>query len=89
VGGEGNLANMDLIRQGTQDVSIGIPSQWLGYAAADALNRAFAGQATKVDSGLGFLIIDKDHNLPAQGQLWAPPVDFADAYRKAWAGGGA
>lgn len=89
VGGEGNVENMDLIRDGAQAVSVGVPAEWLGWAGADTLNRIFAGEDKPVDEGLGFSIIDKDHNLPsAAGTLWQPQIDFKSAYKKVWAGSG-
>lgn len=85
-GGEGNLENMELIRDGTQDVAVGVPPVWLGWAGADTLNRLFAGETEQPDQGIGFMYITKDRNLPEPGKPWEPSIDFRAAYKKLWAG---
>jgi len=85
MGGEGNPENMPLIADGVQDVAIGVPMKWLGWAAADALNRIFAGEQPVAES-LGYQIIDKDHGLPADASAWVPSVDYEAAYTKVWTG---
>jgi len=94
MGGEGDPANLDLIRSGGgQDAAVGTPSPWEAYAAMDGLNRLFAGEdPTKVKTGIGLQIIDKDHNLPASGPFRPigrdrKPIDFERLYAKAWAAG--
>lgn len=88
VGSEGYIPNMDLIRQGIQTASIAVPAEWLGWAGADALNRVLAGETTIPDQGLGFTVIDKDHNLPPKGQNWSPGIDFKAAFERNWSGQG-
>jgi ribose transport system substrate-binding protein len=84
VGGEGFKPNMDIIRGGgsEQDAGNGMPSEWMGWAAVDALNRVFAGKPN-VDSGIGNRVFDATHNVPASG-AYDPGVDFKAAYRKIW-----
>lgn len=83
MGGEGQSANVDLVRAGKQQTAgIGIPVEWEGYAAIDTLNRLFHGEQG-VSSGIGLQVFDRDHNLPESG-AYAPPVDFRAAYRAAW-----
>ena len=36
------------------------------------------------DSGIGYKMIDRDHNLPPAGQGYEPSVDYKAAYKKAW-----
>lgn len=88
VGSEGYIPNMDLIRQGIQTASIAVPAEWLGWAGADALNRVLAGETEIPDQGLGFTVIDKDHNLPPKGKNWSPGIDFKAAFERNWSGQG-
>lgn len=84
IAGEGFEANLDLIREGgTQDAALAIPSDWTGWAAADVLNRLFAGEAEIPDSGIGWTLIDAEHNLPASGP-YHPEHDFESAFRDIW-----
>ncbi|MBL5973674.1 MAG: hypothetical protein D3X82_07905 [Candidatus Leucobacter sulfamidivorax] len=88
IGGEGYDANLELIRSGLQPVSIAFSFPWIAWGQADALNRVFADGADVVqpDQGGGFQAIDIDHNLPAEGESWEPPVDFRAAYTQIWKG---
>jgi ribose transport system substrate-binding protein len=83
MGGEGFEPELDLLRagQGVNAVNIA-PSDWTGWAAIDTLNSLFNG-TPPADSGLGWQLVDKDHNLPASGPF-VPDVDFKAAYKKAW-----
>lgn len=87
-GGEGLPPNFDLIRQGVQTFSVAIPYTWVYWGLADTLNRVFAGQdpATFPNQGAGWQFVDKDHNLPAEGQSYEPPVDYQAAYKAIWSG---
>lgn len=79
---EGNVATMDLVRNGEVAAGIGIPIEWEGYAGVDALNRVFQDDPV-VTSGIGLQVYDKEHNTPASGG-YVPPIDFRAAYAKAW-----
>jgi ribose transport system substrate-binding protein len=83
MGGEGFQPELDLLRNnhGINAVNL-TPSDWTGWAAVDSLNSFFIGQQP-ADSGLGQVLIDKNHNLPASGP-YVPPIDFKAAYKKAW-----
>jgi ribose transport system substrate-binding protein len=83
MGGEGFQPELDLLRtgKGLNAVNI-VASDWTGWAAIDTLNSLFLGQPP-ADSGLGWQLADKDHNLPASGPF-VPQVDFKAAYKKAW-----
>jgi ribose transport system substrate-binding protein len=84
IGGEGFPSNVQLIRDNKgQDAANAFPSKWTGYAAVDSLNSLFHGDKPQ-DSGIGYKLIDKEHNLPAAGQGYEPTVDYKAAYRKAW-----
>jgi ribose transport system substrate-binding protein len=86
VGAEGNPPNMDHIRAGEQTSSSFIPYGWYQWAMADTFNRIFAGE--DIDSlpsqGGGYMYIDKDHNLPAEGQPVELPIDYKAAYNAVW-----
>jgi ribose transport system substrate-binding protein len=83
MGGEGFGPELDLIRtdKGCSAVNV-ISSDWVGWAAADTLNSLFLGQ-TPADSGIGWTLADKTHNIPASGDF-VPPIDYKAAYKKAW-----
>jgi ribose transport system substrate-binding protein len=84
IGGEGFPSNLRLIRDKKgQDAANGFPAEWNGWAAVDGMNHVFHGQKA-VDSGIGWQLIDREHNLPAPGKPYTPPVDFKTAYKKAW-----
>jgi len=83
MGGEGFQPELDLLRNdhGINAVNL-TPSDWTGWAAVDSLNSFFLGQQP-ADSGLGQVLVDKNHNLPASGP-YIPTIDFKAAYKKAW-----
>lgn len=83
IGGEGYAANLDLIRSGgTQTAAAAWSVSWAEWSLADTLNRLFAGQAPAT-AGVGFTLIDKDHNLPASGADFEK-VDYRQAYKAIW-----
>jgi len=64
-GVEGFAPNLKLIAAGGPDnFAIGSAALWEGWAAADGLNRIFAG-APQVDAGIGLEAIDKTHPSPS------------------------
>jgi ribose transport system substrate-binding protein len=83
MGGEGFAPELDLIRQGKGVSAVNIiASDWVGWASVDSLNSVFDGQQP-VDSGIGWALADRTHNLPAAGP-YVPGIDFKSAYKKAW-----
>jgi ribose transport system substrate-binding protein len=58
------------------------PSDWTGWAAVDTMNSRFTGKPA-ADSGLGWQLVDKGHNLTSNGPF-VPAVDFKSIYKKAW-----
>lgn len=88
---EGLASSIALIRKGTQTMDAGSPAGWVGWAAIDGLNRIFAGQPD-VDSGIGLQTIDKDHNLPPEGEAYdgnvgpdgKPLQDYKAIYTQSW-----
>jgi ribose transport system substrate-binding protein len=84
IAGEGFPSNITLIRDNKgQDAANAFPAQWTGYASIDTLNSVFHGQKPQ-DSGLGWKLIDREHNLPPPGKGYEAARDFRGAYRKAW-----
>lgn len=84
IAGEGFPSNIQLIRDNKgQDAANAFPAQWTGYAAIDTVNSVLHGEKPQ-DSGIGYKLIDRDHNLPSKGEGYAPAVDFKAAYKKAW-----
>jgi ribose transport system substrate-binding protein len=83
MGGEGFNDELNLLRnhQGVSAVMIS-PSDWTGWAAVDTLNSLFRGEDPAY-SGLGWQLVDEQHNLPSSGP-WQSPVDFEQIYLKAW-----
>jgi ribose transport system substrate-binding protein len=83
IGGEGSKPNMDLIRGNAgQDAIIGLSAPWVAWAAVDELNRVVNKQPA-VDEGIGFQIIDREHNLPATG-AFEPKTPWKANYLKLW-----
>ncbi len=85
MGGECSGANVELIRTGRQQhACTGYPFSVFGWSAVDGLNRIFAKQQP-VDAGLGVQLVDKDHNLPARGEVFLGPLkDFRAQYARIW-----
>ena len=87
IGNEGFAATQELIRQGVTSAAVGIYVPWMGWSAADALNRIFNGQTTIPNQGLGYHLITKA-NVPAAGTVWAPTLNYQAAFKKIWAAKG-
>jgi ribose transport system substrate-binding protein len=84
--GEGSIEANELIRsEGGITDGLGLPLNWLGWASADEINRYFAGEPASPE-GIGFQVIDKEHNLPEAGENYTPEVDYKSAYEKVWGG---
>lgn len=84
MGGDGLPSNMDLIRNGTETAAVAFPHEWTGWASIDTLNRVFAEPGERIpDSGIGWTLIDKEHNLPASGPF-EPEQDFKASYKQVW-----
>jgi ribose transport system substrate-binding protein len=82
MGGEGFHTELDFLRQGKITAVNVISSEWEGWAAVDTLNSLFRKEKP-VDSGIGFTLTDKSHNLPASGD-YVPTIDFKTEFKKAW-----
>lgn len=88
-----NLPVIDMIRKGELDAAAENPLEWCGWVAIDQLAEYFArhtaistDERPNYGAGLDFwrpTVVTKD-NLPPQGQLLAPPVDFAGFFTAKW-----
>ena len=83
VGGDGLPSAIDYIRSGVSDAEVAFPHEWTAWASIDTMNRLFAGDDEYADTGIGWTLIDADHNLPASGGF-TPPIDFKAAFKKVW-----
>lgn len=83
-GNEGVPSSIALIRKGTQSYAVGRPLTWTGWAAADGLNRLFAG-VEPVDSGMGIGSMDAEH-LPVGDVYDGNPKSggYQENYKKIW-----
>jgi ribose transport system substrate-binding protein len=82
MGGEGFQPELADIQAGTVTAAMAISSQWVGWAAIDALNSWFTHKPV-YPSGIGWQLVDATHNLPANGNL-IPKENYQAAYLKAW-----
>ncbi len=79
-------AAFDLLRtNGGISAIVGEDNAQAGWAAADTLNRLFAGDPP-VPEGEGLQLVDATHNLPASG-AYHTSVNYVAAYEKIWSGG--
>jgi ribose transport system substrate-binding protein len=84
VGGEGYAPALQLIRTDQGDNGEAAhDGHWMAWAAVDELNRYFNHQAP-VPEGIGFVIIDKNHNMMPAGQDFQTSINYKAAYEKIW-----
>lgn len=86
MGGECFAENLDMIRRGgPQNACVALPQEWQAWAVMDQMNRYFADPAAApVDQGLGFQLVDAEHNMPDSGAWMPGDVDYKAAYRSVW-----
>jgi len=85
IGGEGNAELAQLIREdkGVDAAPGAHDSEWLAWAAADEINRYFNDEPA-VPEGLGYITVDKEHNLPPAGKGYETKIPFEEIYEKSW-----
>ncbi|NUO61605.1 MAG: sugar ABC transporter substrate-binding protein [Hamadaea sp.] len=88
-GGEGSAATIPLMRSYPSWWGFSnLPISWEGWAAVDAINRIFNSGTPAAKSGIGYQIVDKEHNTPPGDEAVAykngEPIDFASLYRQVW-----
>ncbi|GGL01759.1 substrate-binding domain-containing protein [Streptomyces flaveus] len=83
-GGECSLDSLGYVREGKGvQMCVGSSLGHQAYAAADALNRVFAG-AAPAPSGLGWQVVTRDDNLPKAGERYEGPTDYRAEFRALW-----
>jgi ribose transport system substrate-binding protein len=82
-GSEGLPTTLSLV--GTTVTSLtAFSSPWLGWCAAYSMNEVLAGKPV-TDCGIGFEVVDKDHNRPAQGATTVTPnIDYQATMKAQW-----
>jgi ribose transport system substrate-binding protein len=85
IGGVGMPEDFELIEAETKGLNAiaAWPFAWWAWAASDTLNSLFDGNEVE-DSGLGWQMVDKEHNMPKAGGQLEPEVDYKAIYRKRW-----
>lgn len=76
---------MGMVQSGLVTAVVATDFVWQGYAAADTLNRVFAG-APPVPEGLGQQLIYPGHGLPASGSYQFAGINYRADYQKLWTG---
>lgn len=88
----GTEANVSMIKSGgPQNLGVGLPLDWLGWATIDGVNRILNGQKD-VDQGIGTQLFNADRNLPTAPKFYdgnvdqngKAKVDYRAAYKKIW-----
>ncbi|MFC6239282.1 sugar ABC transporter substrate-binding protein [Longivirga aurantiaca] len=84
-GGSGNQPELlQAVRDGAK---LGLTNAqsfpWLSFGVMDNVNRYFAGEQP-VAQGVGPTLIDANHNLPAEGELFNGTTDWKTAYKTLW-----
>jgi ribose transport system substrate-binding protein len=85
MGADGTPPGMQLLKSGELTAELGWSADWYGWAAADTMNSLLAGKQPR-NSGVGWQIIDKDHNMNLVGSdgAYQPSIDYKAAYSKLW-----
>jgi ribose transport system substrate-binding protein len=84
ISGFGFVPALQLIREnGGLTADVGNDGKWAAWAGVDTLNRMFHGEPP-VPEGLGFRLIDPDHNMAPDGQAYASPIHYQSVYKKSW-----
>jgi ribose transport system substrate-binding protein len=85
LGSDGTPPGMALLKSGELAAELAFPADWYGWAAADTMNSLLAGKKPR-NSGVGWQLIDKGHNMNLVGSDggYKPAIDYKAAYRKLW-----
>jgi ribose transport system substrate-binding protein len=83
VSADGNIANLDMVRNGGPEVALAAnPLEWVGFVGVDDLNRIFQGEEpVPPEYPLKLLTAE---NLPPEGQAWTGDVDYVQLYKDHW-----
>jgi ribose transport system substrate-binding protein len=86
MGGEGSKQGIEMIyNESGMQACNGLPTELTGYEAMAVLARSFSGKDPgEGNSGLGYQVCEKGHNLPPKGESYKAPIDFVTAYEEMW-----
>lgn len=93
IGTNANAPNLEALRNGgLQQADIAEPLEFVGWAAADQLNRAFNGEPvaeewTPEGRGIPIRLLTAE-NVPPKGEAYKGDIDFAKEFEKLWGVGG-
>lgn len=87
MGGELFPSNVEIMRSGSgeEDAANAVSTEWFAWAAMDDMNSVLQGKEPR-PSGLGWQLVDMEHNLPEAGQPYVPLIDYQAAYERLWSG---
>jgi ribose transport system substrate-binding protein len=86
---DGNKPNLAAIeKEESQSASVVAPHEWIGWAAVDEINRAFAGEPVAPEwqpggGGIPSKLLDKT-NLPPAGEDFTGDIEYKKEFRKLW-----
>lgn len=85
IGGEGYAPADQLVREEKGDTAepAAHDGSWMAWGALDEINRYLNGQPP-VPEGVGFVTIDKNHNMPPAGQNYKTTIPYQTSYLKLW-----
>ena len=84
VGGEGYAPALQLIRQNQGlNAEAAHDGHRMAWAAVDELNRYFNHKPAVIE-GMGFVIVDKNHNMEPAGVDYHTSIPYQKIYKKSW-----
>lgn len=89
IGGACEEPEMAMFEEGGWNLACsGYSQAWTGWMCAEYLNRLASGEASTSlpEAGIGYQLVDSEHNLPEAGKPWEPTVDFRANMEQIWAG---
>ncbi len=89
---DGSSAGLQAVKAGLLKYDVGVPLEWIAYAAYDQIRRVLAGQAPLPPNGWGGgLHLWTSANLPSEvndetgaTKIWRTLVPYQAAYKAAW-----
>lgn len=85
IGGEGYAPADQLVREEKGDTAepAAHDGSWMAWGALDEINRYLNKQAA-VPEGVGFVAVDKNHNLPPEGKNYETKFPYKSSYETLW-----
>ena len=87
IGGACEEPEIAMFEEGGWQLACSAYSQgWTGWMDAEYLNRIANGESPESlpEKGIGYQLVDEEHNLPPAGKPWEPSVDFRGNMEKMW-----